>query len=91
MTGSPSGGILAPPAAMMPTLMTIDHPHVGTPTLGRDVLTVAGSDLRIVIYTAEPGTEDAERPILNPGKCERQHSAGRPERRFVSVYAAYAR
>jgi hypothetical protein len=55
------------------------------------VLTVAGSDLRIVIYTAEPGTEDAERPILNPGKCERQHSAGRPERRFVSVYAAYAR
>jgi hypothetical protein len=49
--------------------MTIDHPHVGTPTLGRcGVLTVAGSDLRIVIYTAEPGTEDAERPILNPGK-----------------------
>ncbi len=48
--------------------MTIDHPHVGTLTLDRDVLTVAGSDLRIVIYTAEPGTEDTERPILNPGK-----------------------
>jgi len=25
-----------------------------------DVLTVAGIDLRIVIYTAEPGTGDAE-------------------------------
>ncbi|HVQ48842.1 MAG TPA: hypothetical protein VMS92_02245 [Mycobacterium sp.] len=26
-----------------------------------DVLTVAGPDLRIMVYTAEPGTEDAER------------------------------
>jgi hypothetical protein len=25
------------------------------------VLSVAGSDLRIIIYTAEPGTQDAER------------------------------
>jgi hypothetical protein len=29
--------------------------------LNCDVLTVAGSDLRIMIYTAEPGTEDVER------------------------------
>ncbi|WP_328402923.1 helix-turn-helix transcriptional regulator [Nocardia sp. NBC_00403] len=40
---------------------TIDHPQVGSLTLDCDVLTVAGSDLRIMIYTAEPGTEDAER------------------------------
>lgn len=40
---------------------TIDHPHVGAVTLDCDVLSVAGSDLRIMVYTAEPGTEDAER------------------------------
>ncbi|MFL6055742.1 MAG: helix-turn-helix transcriptional regulator [Actinoallomurus sp.] len=40
---------------------TIDHPRVGALTLDCDVLTVAGSDLRIMVYTAEPGTEDAER------------------------------
>ena len=43
---------------------TIDHPEVGPVTLDCDVLTVAGSDLRIMIYTAEPGTEDAERLAL---------------------------
>jgi transcriptional regulator with XRE-family HTH domain len=43
---------------------TIDHPHVGTLTLDCDILSVAGSDLRIIIYTAEPGTEDAERLAL---------------------------
>jgi transcriptional regulator with XRE-family HTH domain len=43
---------------------TIDHPRVGSLTLDCDVLTVAGSDLRIMIYTAEPGTEDAERLAL---------------------------
>ncbi|MEV7805195.1 helix-turn-helix transcriptional regulator [Microbispora sp. NPDC088329] len=43
---------------------TIDHPHVGPLTLDCDVLTVAGSDLRVVVYTAEPGTEDAERLAL---------------------------
>lgn len=40
---------------------TIDHPQVGPVTLDCDILTVAGSDLRIMFYTAEPGTEDAER------------------------------
>ncbi|WP_261957671.1 helix-turn-helix transcriptional regulator [Streptomyces nigrescens] len=40
---------------------TIDHPQVGTMTLDCDLLSVAGSDLRIMVYTAEPGTEDAER------------------------------
>jgi transcriptional regulator with XRE-family HTH domain len=39
----------------------IDHPQVGPVTLDCDVLSVAGSDLRIMIYTAEPGSQDAER------------------------------
>ncbi|MFJ3823350.1 helix-turn-helix transcriptional regulator [Streptomyces nodosus] len=43
---------------------TIDHPQVGPVTLDCDILTVAGSDLRIMVYTAEPGTEDAERLAL---------------------------
>ncbi|WP_330235195.1 helix-turn-helix transcriptional regulator [Streptomyces sp. NBC_00566] len=43
---------------------TIDHPVVGALTLDCDVLSVAGSDLRIMVYTAEPGTEDAERLAL---------------------------
>jgi transcriptional regulator with XRE-family HTH domain len=43
---------------------TIDHPQVGPVTLDCDVLTVAGPDLRIIVYTAEPGTQDAERLAL---------------------------
>ena len=43
---------------------TIDHPRVGALTLDCDVLAVAGSDLRLMIFTAEPGTEDAERLAL---------------------------
>lgn len=43
---------------------TIDHPHVGTLTLDCDVLLVAGNDLRIMVYTAEPGSPDAERLAL---------------------------
>ena len=39
---------------------TIDHPQVAPITLDCDVLTVAGSDLRLVVYTAEPGP-DADR------------------------------
>ena len=42
----------------------IDHPTVGALTLDCDVLAVRGSDLRIMIYTAEPGTDDAERLAL---------------------------
>ena len=37
----------------------IDHPDVGPITLDCDTLIVAADDLRIMIYTAEPGTEDA--------------------------------
>jgi transcriptional regulator with XRE-family HTH domain len=39
---------------------TISHPEVGPITLDCDVLTVAGSDLRLVVYTAEPSSRDAE-------------------------------
>jgi transcriptional regulator with XRE-family HTH domain len=42
----------------------IDHPDVGRITLHCDVLIVAADDLRIMIYTAEPDTEDAERLAL---------------------------
>jgi transcriptional regulator with XRE-family HTH domain len=43
---------------------TIDHPSVGRITLDCDTLVVALDDLRITVYTAEPGTEDAERLAL---------------------------
>ncbi|MFD5283073.1 helix-turn-helix transcriptional regulator [Streptomyces rubrogriseus] len=43
---------------------TIDHPRVGPVVLDCDVLGVAGSDLRIMVYTAEPDTADAERLAL---------------------------
>jgi transcriptional regulator with XRE-family HTH domain len=39
---------------------TIDHPEVGLITLDCDVLTVADADLRIVVYTAQPGTVEAD-------------------------------
>jgi hypothetical protein len=42
----------------------IDHPQVGSLTLDCDVLTVAGADLTIMMYTAEPGTQDAVRLSL---------------------------
>jgi transcriptional regulator with XRE-family HTH domain len=43
---------------------TMDHPLVGALTLDCDVLSVAGPDLRITVYTAEPGTQDAEQLAL---------------------------
>ena len=42
----------------------IDHPDVGHITLDCDTLVVAANDLRMMIYTAEPDTEDAERLSL---------------------------
>ena len=39
----------------------MDHPQVGPLTLDCDILTVAGDDLRVMLYTAEPGTPDADR------------------------------
>ena len=42
----------------------VDHPAVGRITLDCDTLFVVGDDLRISVYTAEPGTEDADRLAL---------------------------
>jgi transcriptional regulator with XRE-family HTH domain len=42
----------------------IDHPDVGHITLDCDTLVVAANDLRIMIYTAEPDTDDAEKLAL---------------------------
>jgi transcriptional regulator with XRE-family HTH domain len=44
-----------------PNRKTILHPEAGPITLDCDVLTVAGSDLRLVVYTAEPSSQDADR------------------------------
>jgi transcriptional regulator with XRE-family HTH domain len=38
---------------------TTTHPSVGELTLDCEVLTVTGSDLRIIVFTAAPGTSDA--------------------------------
>ncbi|MCV7178284.1 MmyB family transcriptional regulator [Mycolicibacterium sphagni] len=42
----------------------IDHPGVGRITLDCDTLIVAADDVRVMIYTAEPDTSDAERLSL---------------------------
>lgn len=42
----------------------IDHPSVGRIELDCDTLIVTGDDLRITVYTAEPGSADAERLAL---------------------------
>ena len=42
----------------------IDKPDVGLIALDCDILVVGGDDLRIMVYTAEPGTQDAERLAL---------------------------
>ncbi|WP_133788048.1 helix-turn-helix transcriptional regulator [Kribbella sp. VKM Ac-2571] len=42
----------------------VDHPAVGAIALDCDVLFVATDDVRLMMYTAEPGTEDAERLAL---------------------------
>lgn len=42
----------------------IDHPAVGPVELDCDVLSAAGSDLRLIAYTAEPGSEAAEKLAL---------------------------
>ncbi|SEQ93178.1 Helix-turn-helix domain-containing protein [Lentzea xinjiangensis] len=43
---------------------TVDHPAAGLVTLDCDTLVVTHDDLRITVYTAEPGTEDADRLAL---------------------------
>ncbi|WP_091179268.1 helix-turn-helix transcriptional regulator [Microlunatus flavus] len=43
---------------------TVAHPTVGPIALDCDTLVVTADDLRLMVYTAEPGTEDAERLAL---------------------------
>ncbi len=50
-----------PPAPDLAKQKVIDHPDVGRITLDCDTLFVSGDDLRISVYTAAPGTADAER------------------------------
>jgi transcriptional regulator with XRE-family HTH domain len=49
-----------PAAVRTASRKTFDHPEVGRITLDCDVLTVHGSDLRVIVYTAPPGTPDAD-------------------------------
>ncbi|GAB3393129.1 helix-turn-helix transcriptional regulator [Humibacter soli] len=44
----------------VPTHKTVVHPELGPITLDCDVLTIEGSDLRIVLYSASPDTRDAD-------------------------------
>ncbi|MFJ3670726.1 helix-turn-helix transcriptional regulator [Streptomyces sp. NPDC090106] len=43
---------------------TIEHPQVGRLALDCDVLRVEGSGLHLLVYSAEPGTEEAEKLAL---------------------------
>jgi transcriptional regulator with XRE-family HTH domain len=40
---------------------TVEHPEAGPITLDCDVLTVTGTDLRVIVYTAEPSSPDAQK------------------------------
>ncbi|MCK2218181.1 helix-turn-helix transcriptional regulator [Actinomadura sp. ATCC 31491] len=53
-----------PPSTDTSRQKTVAHPAVGPITLDCDTLFVALDDLRITVYTAEPGTEDADRLAL---------------------------
>ena len=48
----------------MASLALEDHPAVGRIALDCDTLIVALDDLRITVYTAEPGTQGTERRAL---------------------------
>jgi hypothetical protein len=38
---------------------TFRHPQIGEITVDCDVLSVQGSDLEVIVYTAPPGSADA--------------------------------
>lgn len=61
-----------PAAVHASATKTIDHPQAGRLTLECDVLRVEGSDLRLVVYSAAPGTPDAEAlALFADGRRER--------------------
>jgi MmyB-like transcription regulator ligand binding domain len=47
-------------ALAYPSRKTFSHPEVGPITLDCDVLIAQGSDVRLVVYTAPPGSTDAD-------------------------------
>ena len=49
-----------PAGAVGSSRKTFQHPDVGRLTVDCDVLAVVGSDLRVVVWTAAPGTPDAD-------------------------------
>jgi hypothetical protein len=51
---------LRPAAVHTQSRKTFDHPEVGRLTVDCDNLLIHGSDLRLVVYTAPPGTPDAD-------------------------------
>ena len=61
MAGSVTCGTAEPLARHQEGRKTVHHPEVGAITLDCDVLTIHGSDLRLVVLTAEPGSTDADR------------------------------
>jgi transcriptional regulator with XRE-family HTH domain len=66
-----------PVARHVASRKTIDHPQVGPITLDCDVLRVAGTDLDLVVYTAEPGTSQAS-TLAMVGALGLQSFAPRP-------------
>jgi transcriptional regulator with XRE-family HTH domain len=52
------------PTADRSKVKVIDHPDVGRIQVDCDILLVATDDVRVMVYTAEPGTADAERLSL---------------------------
>lgn len=61
-----------PAAVHASATKAIEHPEAGRLTLDCDVLRVEGSDLRIVVYSAVPGSPDAETlALLLDGRRER--------------------
>jgi len=67
LEASPEFAVLweqAPVGVRAASRKTVDHPEVGRMTLDCDSLHVAGSDLRLIVYTAEPGSEEAGKLAL---------------------------
>jgi hypothetical protein len=71
----------------------IHHPEVGAITLDCDVLTIHGSDLRLVVLTAEPGSADADRlAVVNViGLQDMGPASGHPAVNAVPAAAEPAR
>ena len=56
---------------------TIEHPELGAIELDCDVLTVDGADLRVVVFTAKPGTAAADSlALLASLDVDAVHAAG---------------